>query len=393
MAKSRRRQPKRAAGSGRTTTRTLAVRTVLALLLLTAGVALVLLLAQRSRREVAPSQRPRAEDVVKQVAARHGCPAERISFASARDGAGVFWTATVHAPRGFPADRFSLDLQAAAHNLGGRLEPKPLLERGGYGMARLEGEVGGERWRVVVLGEAPPPTPVAVPTTRQVPPTSARLAIVLDDAGESLEIVQEVAKLPASVAVAVLPNATHSAEVARALSSLGREVLLHMPMEPVANHGTGPGPGAVEVGLTEDAVRERLDSALATVAVAKGVNNHMGSRATADAATMRAVMIELHRRGLYFLDSRTTADTVAESEARANGVPALHRDIFLDVVGEPDAVQQALTQAMARAREKGSALAIGHVHPVTLAVLARELPNLPPDVTLVRPSQLLGHQD
>ena len=369
------------------------MRVALALLLLAAGVALVLVVAGRARHEVPPAARANARTIIEQVAARNGCPADRVTVASARDQEGEVWTAVVHAPRGFPAERFSLDLQAAAHNLGGRFDPKPLLERGGYGLARLEGTVAGERWRVLVLGEPPPATPVATPPAGRISTAQVRLAIVLDDAGESLEVVREVAKLPAAVAVAVLPNATHSAEVARALGSLGREVLLHMPMEPIADHGAGPGPGAIEVGQGDDVVRERLDGALDTVTGAKGVNNHMGSRATADVPTMRAVMLELRRRGLYFLDSRTTSDTVAESEARANGVPALHRDVFLDVVGERDAVEQALSQAVARAREKGSAVAIGHVHPTTFAVLEQELPHLPADVVLVRPSRLLGRQD
>jgi len=392
VARPRKRQRSRGAASPRSGARGGRVRAALALLLLLAGVALILFLAGRTRREAGAPPRPGTEDVVKQVAERHGCSPDRITVTSARDERGVVWTATLHAPRGFPADRFSLELQAAAHNLGGRFDPKPLLERGGYGLARLEGGIAGERWRVVVLGEPPPATPAAAPTAA---PAAApvKLAIVLDDAGESLEVVHEVAELPASVAVAVLPNATHSREVARALASLGREVLLHMPMEPLGDHGAGPGPGAIEVGQADAVVRQRLDEALETVAVAKGVNNHMGSRATADAPTMQAVMLALRHHGLYFLDSRTTADTVAESEARANGVPALHRDVFLDVVGEPDAVHQALTQAVERAREKGSAVAIGHVHPVTLALLARELPNLPHDVELVRPSQLLGRQE
>ena len=125
------------------------------------------------------------------------------------------------------------------------------------------------------------------------------------------------------------------------------------------------------------------------VAAARGVNNHMGSRATADAPTMRDVMEVLRDHGLYFLDSRTTSETVAERVARENGVPALRRDVFLDVVSEPDAVRRALEQAVARARAQGSAVAIGHVHPLTLELLAVELPRIASEVKLVRPSQLL----
>jgi polysaccharide deacetylase 2 family uncharacterized protein YibQ len=302
------------------------------------------------------------------------------------DRQGKLFLVTVHAPRGFPAERFTLDLEAAAHNLGGRLEPQPLTEKGGYGLARLEGVVAGERWRVLVLTEEPPQRG---PARERAGVHAARLAIVLDDAGASTEIVGQVERLPLAVAVAVLPNAAHSAEVARALGAEGREVLLHMPMEPVTNHGPGPGEGAVEVGLPPAEVRARLERALRVVAAARGVNNHMGSRATADAPTMRDVMAVLADRGLYFLDSRTTSETVAERVARECGVPVLRRDVFLDVVTEPDAVRRALEEAVARARSQGSAVAIGHVHPLTLEVLAVELPRLGDGVRLVRPSQLL----
>jgi polysaccharide deacetylase 2 family uncharacterized protein YibQ len=381
-----RRKPRSAAGrSKRGSGPAAGWRVGIALLLLVGGIALVVSLAGR-RHRLAPQPKPTAEQIVRQVAARHGCPAGRITTRLVHDANGEFFSATIHAPQGFAADRFSLDLQATAHNLEGDLEPKHMLEEGGYGLARLEGEVLGERWRILVLRETPLRGPVlATPPARG---SKSKLAIVLDDAGQSLDVVGEVAKLPAAVAVAVLPNALHSAEVARELGAEGREVLLHMPMEPLANHGVGPGPGAIEVGMGESEVRRCLDAALSTVADAKGVNNHMGSRATADAALMHDVMSVLRGRKLFFLDSRTTAETVAENEARAEGIPTMHRDVFLDVVGEPDAIRQALDAVVERARLQGSAVAIGHVHPVTLAVLARALPHLPPDVVLVRPSHL-----
>ncbi len=334
---------------------------------------------------------PKAVAVVRDVAARFRCDPARVTSESVRDAAGSLALVTVHAPRGFQVERFVLDLEAAAHNLGGRLEPMPLLEKGGYGLARLDGEVAGVRWRVLVLGEELP----AAPKTRAGRPAvrGARLAIVLDDAGSSIEVVREVEGLPLAVAVAVLPNAARSAEVARGLGAQGRELLLHMPMEPVGNRGPGPGEGAVEVGLPAAEIRFRVERALEVVAGARGVNNHMGSRATADAAAMRAVMDVLRPRGLYFLDSRTTADTVAEQIARASGVPALRRDVFLDVVSEPEAIRRALDQAVARARAEGSAVAIGHVHPITIEVLERELPRIGGEVRLVRPSQLLKPAD
>ena len=363
------------------------VRGLAALALVLLAVVAVIYLAWRAARPRPVPAAPKAVAVVREVAARFRCGPARVTSETTRDSAGPLELVTVHAPRRFQVEPFVLDLEAAAHNLGGRLEPMPLLEKGGYGLARLDGEVGGVRWRVLVLGEelpAPPKPGAGRPAVR-----GARLAIVLDDAGSSIEVVREVERLPLAVAVAVLPNAARSAEVARGLGAQGRELLLHMPMEPVGNHGPGPGEGAVEVGLSAAEIRSRVERALAVVAGARGVNNHMGSRATADAAAMRAVMDVLRPRGLYFLDSRTTADTVAEQIARASGVPALRRDVFLDVVSEPEAIRRALDQAVARARADGSAVAIGHVHPITIEVLERELPRIGGEVRLVRPSQLL----
>ena len=104
--------------------------------------------------------------------------------------------------------------------------------------------------------------------------------------------------------------------------------------------------------------------------------------------TMRALMTALKGRGLYFLDSRTIPETVAEEEAREAGLATLRRDLFLDVVDEPGAVRRALALAVSRARASGAAVAIGHVHPVTIEVLASELPRLAGDIRLIRPSEL-----
>ncbi|MGV8040906.1 MAG: divergent polysaccharide deacetylase family protein [Thermoanaerobaculaceae bacterium] len=370
---------------------------MLAIVLLLAGVAAVVMLARHQRRE--PALPPAAEQpvrVVREVAARHGCPAEAVVAEEQDEPGGSLVVVTVHAPRRFPVERFSLDLQAAVHNLGGRLEPRPLGERGGYGLARLEGTVGTERWRVLVLGElarttrrtsAPARTPRKEPT-RAPSGGLPRLAVVLDDAGNSLEVCEQVRALAPEVAVAVLPNTPPSTEVARCLASQGRELLLHMPMQPEEEVGGGPGADAIEVGLASSEVQARLGRALERVPGVRGVNNHMGSLATTDVTTMEALAAALRPTGLYFLDSRTSPDTVAEVVMRDGGIPALRRDVFLDVVDEPAAIRRALAEAVELSEQQGHAVAIGHVHPSTIAALAAELPRLTPRITLVRPSLL-----
>jgi len=378
----RRRKPAGRPGRGRGS----AARSAVAIALVALALALVAYLAWRASRPSAVGKAPDAGAIVRAAASRFGCPPERVTVEATSEAGAPLNVVTVHAPRGFKTERFVLELEARAHNLEGRLEPRPLTEKGGYGLERLEGEVGGTRLRVLVLGDEPPPAHAAA-TPRPGAP-GGRLAIVLDDAGASVDVVKEVADLPAAVAVAVLPNALRSAEVARGLGAQRRELLLHMPMEPIGNHGPGAGEGAVEVGLPAAEIRLRVERALAVVAGARGVNNHMGSRATADPAAMRAVMDVLRARGLFFLDSRTTPDSVAEQVAREDGIPTMRRDVFLDVVSEPGAIRRALDQAVARAQSQGSAVAIGHVHPLTIEVLASELPKLEGAVRLVRPSQL-----
>jgi polysaccharide deacetylase 2 family uncharacterized protein YibQ len=360
----------------------------IAIALLAVAVAAVLLLARHRPRppEAPPPAAPAPVDVVREVAGRLNCPPDRVG-ATSPVAPGTPITVTVNAPHGFPVSAFVQRLEAAAHNSGDRLEPRPMTEKGGYGLARLDGTLSGKKVRVVVLGEEPRPTPGEHPPTPRAGEVG-KLAIVLDDAGYSLDLVRELERLPGAVAVAVLPNATQSREVVSELERQGREVLLHMPMEPLAGHGPGPGDGAVMVGESPAEVAARVESALAIVSAARGLNNHMGSRATADLPTMRSVMACLKGRGLFFLDSRTTPDSVAERAAREAGVPTMRREVFLDNVAEPDAVRRCLADAEALAVADGHAVAIGHVHAVTVSVLEKQLAALPGNVMLVRPSKL-----
>ena len=387
MAPSSPRRRKRAAPAGGASKRRGGGRRPLfAAALVLAAVAIVIVIAALAARHGGRPAEATPGEVVRDVAVRLGHDAARVVVEEEPSDGRRLWTVTFHAPRGTDVSRFVLDVEAEVHNRGGRLEERPLTERGGYGLARLEGEIGGDRLRVVVLGEEPPP-PRPTPRGRAV--ADARLAIVLDDAGYDRRDVEAIARLPREVAVAVLPNATHAAAVAAGLVAQRREVLVHMPMEPQDGDGAATGPGALEVALADDEIVRRTEAALGVVAGAQGLNNHMGSRATADPRVMAALMRVLAERRLYFLDSRTTSDTVAEAAAHAAGVPTLRRDVFLDVVDEPASVRQALRRAVARARSHGSAVAIGHVHPVTLAVLEAELPAALDGVRLVRPSRLL----
>jgi uncharacterized protein len=188
----------------------------------------------------------------------------------------------------------------------------------------------------------------------------------------------------------VLPELTGSARTARELEASGKEVLLHLPMEPEGFPSVRPGPGLVLRAQSDDEIAETIERDLASVPGAVGVNNHMGSAATADPRLMRAVAKVLARRHLFFVDSRTTTATVAERVAREEGVPSVSRRVFLDGVPTEGAIEKALAGLVILVRSEGSALAIGHPHPATLSVLERELPKLEREgVRLVKVGELV----
>jgi polysaccharide deacetylase 2 family uncharacterized protein YibQ len=188
----------------------------------------------------------------------------------------------------------------------------------------------------------------------------------------------------------VLPELAGSADAARDLAGSGKEVLLHLPMEPRGYPQVRPGPGVVLVSQTDDEIARTVENDLASVPGAVGVNNHMGSAATADLRVMRAVARVLSRRGLFFVDSRTTDATVALDVARDARVPAASRKVFLDDVQREDAIETSLAGLVEKAKAEGGAIAIGHPYPTTLAVLDRELPRLSArGVRLVRVSELV----
>ncbi|HSD71693.1 MAG TPA: divergent polysaccharide deacetylase family protein, partial [Thermoanaerobaculia bacterium] len=152
-----------------------------------------------------------------------------------------------------------------------------------------------------------------------------------------------------------------------------------------------PGPGVVLRSDTDDAIARTVIADLASVPGAVGVNNHMGSAATADPRVMRAVVHVLSQRGLFFIDSRTTEATVARRVADEAALPAASRRVFLDATPNPSAIQRAYRELLAKAKKDGSALAIGHPHPATLEVLERELPRLREEGIALVPVSRLAH--
>ena len=200
----------------------------------------------------------------------------------------------------------------------------------------------------------------------------ARVALVIDDLGRSLEELDDLHRLGVPITYAVLPFESQTPEVVAALRRRHDEILCHLPMEP--RSGGNPGPGALRAGMSPEQLRQSTLAAIAAVPGAVGVNNHMGSALSADAVSMSTILGVLASHGLYFLDSRTSAQSVGFRVATALGVPAAERQVFLDDDPRPEAVAAEFQHLLEIARTRGGAIAIGHPHPATLATLAAEVP-------------------
>ncbi|AVH36512.1 divergent polysaccharide deacetylase family protein [Pseudomonas monteilii] len=202
------------------------------------------------------------------------------------------------------------------------------------------------------------------------PANKAYMSIIIDDLGQSTERDSRTLALPGPVTMAIMPDTPHASDFARQAHKAGKTVILHMPMDPAT------GPYAWHPELPLPVLASRLDAALAKVPFAAGINNHMGSRMTAQRDAMTWLMGELQQRHLFFVDSRTSAATVAAAEAQRIGLAHVSRDVFLDDVRTTEAITGQLQQGIALARKQGSAVLIGHPYPQTLQVLERELPQL-----------------
>ncbi|MEE4076318.1 divergent polysaccharide deacetylase family protein [Pseudomonas viridiflava] len=210
----------------------------------------------------------------------------------------------------------------------------------------------------------------AAPVETSAKPAKAYLSLIIDDLGQNPERDSRTLALPGPVTLAIMPDTPHATEFARQAHRAHKTVMLHMPMDPA----TGPYAWHPELPLPE--LESRLNAALLKVPYAAGINNHMGSRMTAEPVAMAWLMEELQRRHMFFVDSRTTAKTVAAAQAQRIGLASVSRDVFLDDERTAEAITRQLQTAIKLAQKQGSAVVIGHPYPVTLDVLERELPKL-----------------
>ncbi|MBN6079131.1 divergent polysaccharide deacetylase family protein [Aggregatibacter actinomycetemcomitans] len=210
---------------------------------------------------------------------------------------------------------------------------------------------------------------------------SAKLAIVIDDLGYHPKEDAQILALPKAVSVAIIPAAPYAKQRNQQAHRQGRDILIHMPMETVSKIKIEG--GGLHLGMNQEEVNHRVQTAKKIVSHAIGMNNHMGSAATADVPLMTKLMTALRESHLFFLDSRTIGRSVAGKIAKAQGVPALDRHIFLDDSNDLANVQRQFHAAVQYAQKHGTAIAIGHPRKNTISVLQASIANLPSDVQLV----------
>ena len=237
-----------------------------------------------------------------------------------------------------------------------------------------------------------PAPALALPTAQPSPEPLApfRAAIVIDDLGANLLAAQRLLAFKQDLTFSILPHQKHSADVAQLIHTEQREILLHLPMEPLGYPVVSPGRGALLASMTAERIQQTIDGDLASVPFAVGANNHTGSRLTAQAGQMQAVLRHLQQRQLFFIDSRTTDETVAYAVARKIGVKSAQRKVFLDVKPGVDFARRQLAQLASLAEQGQPAIAIGHPKEDTLRALEEMLPEFERrGIRIVRVSEFL----
>lgn len=202
------------------------------------------------------------------------------------------------------------------------------------------------------------------------------IAIIIDDLGYELAAGRRAIRLPGPVACAVLPQTPQARVLAESAHAAGKDVLLHLPLQPVAWDGLAE-PGGILLDMSRGQLARAFDENLRSVPHAVGVNTHRGSLLTRHPGHMSWLMEEILAAGdLVFVDSYTTHHSIALGIARESGVPAVKRDVFLDPDPAPGTVAREFARLKELALREGMAVAIGHPYPATLALLERDLPRL-----------------
>ncbi len=215
------------------------------------------------------------------------------------------------------------------------------------------------------------------------------LAIIIDDFGYDMEMAKKFLALDVNLTCAVLPHSVYFRQIAQLAKKEGHEVMLHQPMEPNEYPLIDPGPGALLSAMTPDERIKQLNDNLDLIPGISGVNNHMGSKTTTMSDEMNQVFTVLKKRGLFFIDSRTTSATLSLSSARLFKVPFAERDVFIDHVRTESEIQAQVEHLINIAEVHGKAIGIGHPYEITYQVLKKALPDLKKRIRLIPASEIV----
>lgn len=317
--------------------------------------------------QVAAQTQPHTDSAVQQK--RQNTPAAQQKIASSQEKAPAVKKTTPaaqpapHSPAAVPASR-----TASAAQKGTAQKEKPAVHPAPQKNIVLEKPAVPDKKKAVqkVQPAAKPEKP------RKRAPYAGNLTFVFDDAGHNLDQLEYFLRLPFPCTIAVLPGLRYSSESARRIRKAGKQVILHQPMQSVDLH-INPGPGAVTPGLSAEQIKNIVRKNLEEIWPVAGMNNHEGSLMTADEAAMSAVLDVVAEKHIFFLDSRTTARSVVAKVAKEKNMAVWERAIFIDNDKSRAAMETQIKKGLSIARQKGSAIMIGHVFTVELAELLTEM--------------------
>ncbi len=222
-------------------------------------------------------------------------------------------------------------------------------------------------------------------------PSYPRLALIIDDGGYDIEKFKRMLGMGRPVTFAILPNTPHAREAALMAHQNGSEVMLHLPMEPQEEELYHLEKGIVLTGMSPEEIQKIILDNLKQVPYARGVNNHMGSKATADPRVMQPLMATLKKEKLYFIDSHTSPQSLGPKIARKTGVASWQNDKFIDAKKNLDTIKEAIRSVMKKAKKEGKAVAIGHMRPLTARAIREMIPEMEKEgIRLVFASEVVG---
>lgn len=237
--------------------------------------------------------------------------------------------------------------------------------------------------KVIVPSERPIPKPDTIKIEKL-----PKLAIIIDDLGYDKRIAEKFLNLDAAFTFSILPYSPYQKKIVRLAQDKGLEIMLHLPMEPIEYPAVNPGPGTLLTSMSPDQLIKQLEKNLDSLPSAKGVNNHMGSRLTTESTQMYQIFSVLKKRELFFVDSRTTADSLCKPSASLFKVPFAQRDVFIDHLQNPEFIRKQIGELIEIAQQHGEAIGIAHPHRETVKILKEMLPDLQKKVQLVPASQI-----